>query len=488
MGAHVSPSPRPCFGYGVTLLVVCGILALSMATDTIMSQQRQRRVLMVACAFPPTGGSGVQRSAQFAKYLPRSGWLPTVWTVDGLDGMPQDPTLLSDLPDEVTVHARQDGGKYRGIRRWLRGVSDGDGIASNLGRAVDWRLEARLARAGMPDQYSSWARVSVRPLCRLIHDQRIDAIYSTFSPASNHLLGLLLRKKTNLPWVADFRDLWTDDYRYCETSPKRQAAHRRLEQQILETADAVVGVTHRQTAILAGHVPKRRHRFLTITNGFDPSDFYSADTGSSQGQKRFVLAHVGRFDHWRTNDDWFAGLRRFVTQLGLDREQFVLRLVGHASGVTREKIRATGVNSAFTGYVSHGEAVREMRSADALLLNVPEGRNAASVIPAKLFEYLAAQRPVLVVGPAGGECEAIVRSCKAGLSVGFNERAIAGALSELYEAWRTERPVPGCPRDRLEPYSRITLTGKLATVLDQLVGGGGELDRRVGSLAGAGMR
>jgi len=472
----------------MTLLAVCGRLALSTATDTITSQRRQRRVLLVACAFPPTGGSGVQRSAQFAKYLPRCGWLPTVWTVDGLEGMPQDPTLLSDLPEEVTVHARQDGGRFRGVRSWLRRVSNGDGIAPNLGQAIGWRLEARLARAGMPDRYSSWARASLRPLCRLIRDQRIDAIYSTFSPPSNHLLGLLLRKKTNLPWVADFRDLWTDDYRYCESSPKRQAAHHRLEQQILETADAVVGVSHRQTAILAGHVPKRRHRFLTITNGFDPSDFPPTDISPSNGRKRFVLAHVGRFDHWRANDDWFAGLRRFVTQLGLDREQFVLRLVGHVSSVTREKIRATGVESAFTGYVSHGEAMREMRSADALLLNVPQGRNAASVIPAKLFEYLAAQRPILVVGPAGGECEAIVRSCKAGLSVGFDERAIAGALSELYGAWRTERPVPGCPRDRLEPYSRITLTGKLAAVLDQLVGGGGELDQRVASLVEAGMR
>jgi glycosyltransferase involved in cell wall biosynthesis len=443
---------------------------------------------MVACAFPPTGGSGVQRSAQFAKYLSRSGWLPTVWTVKGLEGMPQDPTLLSDLPEEVTVHAREDGGKFRGVRRWLRGLGDGDGIASNLGQAVDWRLEARLARAGMPDQYSSWARASLRPLCRLIRDQQIDAIYSTFSPASNHLLGLLLRKKTNLPWVADFRDLWTDDYRYRESSPKRQAAHHRLEQQVLETADAVVGVTHRQTAILAGHVPKQRHRFVTITNGFDPSDFASADIRSSYGGKRFVLAHVGRFDRWRTNDDWFAGLRQFVTQLGSDRERFLLRLVGHVSGVTREKTRATGVEFAFTGYVSHGEAVREMRSADALLLNVPQGRNAASVIPAKLFEYLAAQRPILVVGPARGECEAIVRSCDAGLSVGFDEQAIANGLGRLHSAWRAGRAMPGCSISRLGPYSRITLTGKLATVLDQLVGRGGELDRRVGSLAGADVR
>ena len=105
-----------------------------------------------------------------------------------------------------------------------------------------------------------------------------------------------------------------------------------------------------------------------------------------------------------------------------------------------------------------------------MLLNVPLGPNAESVIPAKLFEYLASGRPILVVGPPHGECEGIVRACRAGLAVGFDQVAIADALSKLYHAWRAERPLAGCEPKLLEPFSRVTQTGRLATILDRLTG------------------
>jgi glycosyltransferase involved in cell wall biosynthesis len=442
------------------------------------------RLLMIACAFPPTGGSGVQRSAKFAKYLPSFGWLPTVWTIDALDGLPRDAALLEDLPPEVTVHAQHWDHRRHGTRDLIHRAAEAGGITSRLAQAVDWRVDAWLAsvdRGSLPDQYISWAKAGVEPLCRLIDEEGVDAVYSTFGPPSNHWLGLMLKQRTNLPWVADFRDLWTDDYRYVETAPTRRAAHRRLEQEVLEAADVVVGVAERQTAILADHVPPLRHKFVTITNGYDPQDFGivrqeaglrtpEADADPSWRRDRFVLAHVGRLDRWRTNDAWFSGLRRFVECLGSERDRILFRIVGHANARTRADLDATGVPYTHTAYVPHGDAVREMRSADVLLLNVPHGRNAESVIPAKLFEYLAAQHPILVVGPPGGECESIVLASRAGRAVGFDEHAIAAALCDLYDAWRAGRPIPGCSTSRLEPFSRVTLTQRLASIIDGLAG------------------
>lgn len=427
-------------------------------------------MLMVSCMFPPTGGPGVQRPAKFAKYLPDFGWSPTVWAINRINGMPRDPSLLSDLPDDVMIHARPDSSKARAMRRRIRSLIDTRGVASKFAKAVDWRLEAWLARKPIPDDYVAWAKASVKPLCRLIRKERIDVIYSTSPPHSNQWLALALKRETNLPWVADFRDLFTDNYLYEEASPKRRIAHGRLEEEFLERADVVVGVTDRQTAILSDHVPTLRHKFLTITNGFDPADFSGLQVGQCSDGMRFVLAHVGRFDHRRMNDAWFNGLKRFVTSLGSDRERFMLRIVGHASSETHKKAAATGVASTFTGYISHAEAVREMRSADALLLNIPHGPNGDSVIAAKVFEYLAAQQPILVVGPQGGECEKIVQSCEAGLTVGFDEQAISDALGRLYNAWRAGTPIRGCSKERLDPYSRVALARKLASVLDGLVG------------------
>jgi glycosyltransferase involved in cell wall biosynthesis len=436
-------------------------------------QNEGRRMLMIAAAFPPTGGSGVQRSAKFAKYLPQFGWCPIVWTIDELEGMPRDNTLLQDLPSEVSIRSRPWSRPLYRVRRAIEHLSDSTGLMGPVGRAARWRIDARVAATENrmdPDHYIAWARASVNPLLRLIEKDRVNVIYSTFSPASNHWLGLELKRRTGLPWVADFRDLWTADYRYNETSSTRRTAHRLLEQEILETADAVIGVSQSQTHLLAELLGKQRRKFFTITNGFDPDDFHHRTTSvqCTENSRPFVLAHVGRFDHWRTPDEWFAGLAQFASRLGENRDRFELRIVGHAEASTRRRAEACGVACSFSGSVSHEDAIREMLGADGLLLNVPSGRNADSVIPAKMFEYLATQRPILVVGPHKGEAARKVDSCHAGLTAGFNAEAIAGALGDLFDAWRNGQPISGCSAEQLEPFSRVQQTQELAEVLNGL--------------------
>lgn len=429
-----------------------------------------RPVLMVSAVFPPAGGPGVQRSAKFAKYLPEFNWRPTVWALDHPAGLPRDPTLLEDLPAEVTVRRWGGEGIVQVMRRQLSGGGLTDGLVERAVHGIDRRVSSLFGRRSLPDELSGWARTSVKPLSRLIEDEGIEVIYSTFSPASNHLLGFALKRRTGLPWVADFRDLWTDDYRYRERARKRRLAHRRLEQEILETADVVIGVTERQTEILASHAPSESHKFVTITNGFDADDFGGANGGAPRDPDRFVLAHVGRFDRWRSSSAWFCGLRRFAETLGRDRRRFVFRVVGHVGANLRGRLLAIGVESLFTGYKTHREAVGEMRSADALLLHVPEGPNAESVVPGKLFEYLAARRPILVVGPRGGEAERIVTRCAAGVAAGSDEAAIAEALQRVYHAWESGHPMAGCSADLLTPFSRRELARKLAGVFDRCPG------------------
>ena len=146
-------------------------------------------------------------------------------------------------------------------------------------------------------------------------------------------------------------------------------------------------------------------------------------------------------------------------------------------------MRSTGVSCSFVEYVSHREAIQEMVSADALLLALPSGNNAESVIAAKLFEYLAAHRPILVVGPVGGECAKIVESLRAGVTSGFDAGSVGRAIDRLYGAWRAGRPVAGCRREGLDRFSRVELTGKLASLLDRLVDGDVEARRNTSESA-----
>ena len=438
--------------------------------------QPPRRVLMIAAAFPPTGGAGVQRSAKFAKYLPRAGWSPIVWTSRRTPGLPEDASLLSDLPSDVVIHRWDRGLSARRWQQRLREVGGGTSPLARLARAADWRVERWLAHRAWPDDHVAWAETSVSPLARLIERDAVDVVYSTYSPVSNHVLALEMRTRTARPWIADFRDLWTDECRYREPSDERRRADRALEQRILETADAVIGVSARQTEVLAEHVPGRRDKFFTITNGFDPDDFEAVsarrDGTLAPPSGRFVLAFVGRFDRYRINDAVLDGFRRFAGALDRYAGRFVFRIVGQVTKEARDRVGGTGLPCEFVGPVSHAEAIREMVAADALLVSGDDaGPHAGSVIAGKMFEYLAAGRPIVCVGPRDGEGERLVRSAGAGVTVACEAVAIEGAMRTVYEAWRAGDPLRGGVPGRLEPFSRAKLAKRLADLLDRLVDG-----------------
>jgi len=442
--------------------------------NTAFDVSHARKVLMVSHAFPPTGGSGVQRSAKFAKYLPRFGWLPIVWASDRTNGLPVDASLESELPASVRIIRDLSEPGMRRKRPTLRGLTGARStggisrLAARLATAVDWRLKAMQAANAFPDDCVAWARASLQPTLQLIEAECVEAIYSTYSPVSNHTLAMALKREAGLPWIADFRDLWTDDPRYREPSPERRASARRLEQQILESADVVVAVTPIQRDILASRVPGSNAKFVTITNGYDPADFVGVERSIPSPRDRFVLAHVGRLDEARTQPAFFAALAVISKKLGAQKDRFVLRVVGHCNEATRAKLEGTGICLEIVDYVPHFKAIEEMIRADALLALLPTGRNAESIICGKLFEYLATGRPILVIGPKGGQCQRIVEECHAGIATPFDESAIVNATRKLFEAWQTDSVMAGRDDRNLRPYSRISTTRKLATILDTL--------------------
>lgn len=429
----------------------------------------EQRVLMIAAAFPPTGGPGVQRSAKLAKYLPRFGWSPIVWAADRIESLPADETLLEDLPAEVEVHRRPSMGRARTIQRRVRDAMSRGVFTDRVAGAIDWRLEKWIQDRSWPDEFALWARSSLPALRVLVEEQGIKAIYSTHSPISNHWLGLQLRRATGMPWIADFRDLWVDDYRYVESSPKRLKADARLQHDILREADAIVSVTDGQSSVLAGHIPDRHHKFHTIMNGFDPADFASVERGPRIKTERFVMAHVGRLDRRCARPEWMAGLKRFVDRIGREKETFLFKIVGHADNHTLERLREAGIPFTFTGYVSHAQAISEMCDADVLMLLMPEGRHASTVHCAKLFEYLAAHRPIFAVGPHDSEVKGVVQSCHAGLFTSFDAASIADRLYEMFKSLAGDQVVWGCSDEQLDTFSRVRTAERFSGLLNGLV-------------------
>ena len=416
-----------------------------------------RRVLMICAAFPPTGGPGVQRSSKFARYLPCFGWTPTVWTTVHLPQLPRDESLAADLPEGLDVR-----------RTAVPAI-----CTSDTTRHWRWRRVRRvLAECMVPDPLVGWARRSFGPLSRLLADEPIDAIYSTFSPPSAHLLGRRLQRAIGVPWIADFRDLWTDDYAYA--APRwRRMLDRRIENTLLRSADRVVAVTDAQRDILADHAPDRCHRFVTITNGVDLADLPSADDEPVRAAlhgpaDRFVLLFCGWFLSDRVPDALVGGLRRFAAWCRSQDREPELRIVGAIGASVRDRMAASDVRVVTTGYVPHDAALRHMRAADALLLLVPTAGTGYSLIPGKCFEYIAANRPIVLIGPPDGQAARYVRQFDAGVVSPPHADDIAVALDQVMK--RGARAVaPMADPVRLQAISRRNLTGQLADVLNEVV-------------------
>lgn len=434
----------------------------------------RKRILIIANAFPPTGGAGVQRPAKFAKFLARMGHKPIVWSAGYVPYLPVDETLLDDLPPEVDrrtmpmIHA---GRVADAVLSPFAILTRRRGRMSRWHEALRSRIETWIRRAMWlrgEGETDWWARRSYRHVRAILDEERIDVVFSTYSPAANHWLAMHLKRATGCAWVADFRDLWTDDPRYKVESAGRRRGDRTLEQRFLTEADAVVGVSESQTRILSDHVPGRRDRFHTITNGADLEDFERVARVRSAAARResFTLSYVGQFRETSVCDQYLTGIAQFLGTDANRRARFRFRVVGQMSPRLERRAVELNVNLSTTGYVSHLDAVREMCVADLLLLSTARGRNGTSIIPGKVFEYLASGRPILAIGDPESEVIRFIETMKAGVGVPRDATAVAEALARYWNNWRSGRALTGAGTDAVASYSRETLTAKLAGVFE----------------------
>ncbi len=452
------------------------------------------RVILIAYVFPPLGGSGVFRTIKFVKYLPQVGWDPVVVCGDHgrLFGLADDPTLLHDVPREAHVIRTRFVSPY-GLRARLRrlfhvapsiagqaapepvGGDDTEGASNSLRPASE--LLVRLGRLLAPlehppiDAAFYWA-LSIVPLCcRLIEEENIDVIYTSSSPYSDHITGWILKLLTGKPWVADFRDPWTQVHNY-KNHGLRRSFDLLAEQCVLRGADRVIAVTPSQTQGLRNLVPKQEPlKFTTIENGFDLDDFVldgkMLKVPSRNPGNRTVLSYVG-INREGTAIEFLDALAR----LGPAGKALTVRFVG---GLAAQELawlqeRSMDARVEVIGRVPHPEAVQYMQTSDVLLMILGDGARWKRIYPGKLFEYMAARKPVILTGPEGDASDLLEVS---GIGVRLPLERPDEALSML----RLLAADPSAFRERyyhpkpeiIARYDRRALTERLAAIFDELV-------------------
>jgi glycosyltransferase involved in cell wall biosynthesis len=407
-------------------------------------------VLMIAYHYPPVlGSSGIQRTLKFSQYLPAHGWEPLVLTVNPRAYAETDDGQLREIPPQQIV------------RR-----------AFALDTARHLALHGAYPRAlALPDRWSSWWLGGVFDGLRLIHRYRPKVIWSTYPIATAHLIGLTLARLSGLPWVADFRDSMTEpDY---PRDPLTRRAYLWIERRTVARCARAVFTTPGAVRMYRERYPATpAERWRLIENGYDEENFLNAErqTGSSRDDGRVVLVHSGvLYPSERDPRSFFEALAR------LKREGVVsardLRIVLRATGYDdeyRALLRAQSLDDVvkLEPPISYERALAEMLDADGLL--VFQATNCNHQIPAKLYEYLRARRPILALTDPQGDTAAVLRA--AGIDTIYRLDSVADIVRGMRVFLERLRAgdAPVASSTAVGACTRRSRTRELAAILDSL--------------------
>lgn len=421
----------------------------------------KRTALFIAYYFPPLGGIGAHRSVKFIKYLKDFGWEAQVLTVSESIDYTRDESLFEDLPSDIAI-TRASHLDSKKLTRWL-GKRKFHWLRDQVQQALNTVL--------VPDTVMPWCLPAV--LKGLSQAKQCDVIFSTSSPYSSHLVGAMLHQLTGKPWVADFRDEWTQNPYIQFPSRLHQRMHHALERSVFTQAQHITTVTSVIHEEFAQLYPEAAPRITTIPNGFDPAMFEFLDNWPpphAQPNAKFTLAYTGSFYGGITPEPFFQALKQSLDSGVIPSNK--LRLV-FAGNTGKFAFDYPGVEFIRHGYLPHQDALQTICQSDLLLLMIPESRGSGAY-SGKVFDYFGSQRPILGMIPRNGILEELLEKSGLARITGFSDvDAIRLALVELYRLWESSG---GHLYRHVEPnhsfiqqYSRKNGTQALVSIFNQLV-------------------
>src|SRR5438067_1633663 len=379
------------------------------------------KVLLVTMYFPPAAGGGVQRPLKLATHLPAQGIETHVLAPDDPKWIHVDAELQP--PTQEWVHrARYFGPRSRKLAEELHGRRGLDRF-SRQARSLSRRLL-------VPDENVSWNLTAIPAAVRIARAEGIDVVLTTSPPNSVHLIGAAVKRITGARWVADLRDsVGAHPHRRVERAAVRakEKVSESVARLVARQADVIVAASDAIADEALALEPAGV--VTTVLNGADFDDFAGL---SYRRTDRFRITHTGSFFGRRDPRPFLSA----VAESGLD---VVARFVGDFRAADREWAvgRGLGDRLELHPYVPRREALALQRDSEALLLLIPDadGRG-RGVLSGKVFEYLAAERPILAAVPPEGAAAELIRETGAGVVAAPDDvAALTGALTELHERW-----------------------------------------------------
>lgn len=446
-----------------------------------------KRLLMAAYYFPPLGGSGVFRSIKFAKYLPQFHWWPTVISTDcpPLEMSWVDGSLVQEIPAGMQVIRIPDlvyTMRMRSIPEnieaalinFLKTILQSDQEASTIVNTLSRTKTGRVKLLMFPCPALLWAYESIQYLEKYVDLSKFQAIYTTSGPYSAHLIGLYLKQKYGISWVADYRDPWTDaSQEVLGIIRSNYQLLVSLERILLKEADYSIAVEEHfaQAYVERFHIPAEK--IETIPNGYDEDDFSGLSVSEEQPSK-FTIVYSGLL-YAKSAVSCFSAFLEALCQLTVegkvDLDKIQLLMIGEMTIEVKDLLRKYDLDSALieTGYLSHKEALQANMRANLLLSLTGESPELRFIHGGKMFDYLRSGRPILAMVPKNGVVERLLR--ETGHGEAFTSMEVSGIKAMIlreYQAWRQGEKRELLHSPLIEQFERKNLTRKLAEILERI--------------------
>ncbi|WP_448556483.1 glycosyltransferase [Thalassotalea montiporae] len=418
-----------------------------------------KTLLVIAYYYPPLGGAGVQRTTKFIKYIRKLGWRVIVLTTSDQYYHVVDNSLAEVESESLLVFRTPPLRKYNVFLRLLRKIPLG-------WRLADW-LKGHME---FPDNRAHWIKPAVSLGKQLVKNYQVDAVYSTSSPYSTHMVAKALAACCSTPWVADFRDPWIDipELQYKYQYLNKKAAKE--EHKVAKLADAVILNTEETLSCFIAKYPEFSNKFCSIPNGYDESDFVGREEVLNE---RYTITYTGSLYGKRSVGNLFKAINIIANRHPSFIEDAKICFYGNVKNALAEAELNDDLKNiiSITPYIEHEHVIAKLLQSHLLLLFTHTDIVGELCIPGKLYEYVRAARPVLAFGVGSG-IKRVLDESKSGHMVAHDDiEQIVKEIEQSYLAYKANNQSYFLLNNRalVQKYSRESLASELDVLLTSKV-------------------
>ena len=425
-----------------------------------------KKVLIITYYWPPSGGPGVQRWLKFVKYLSEFNIQPIVLTVNPQKASYQiiDKTLESEIPKNLEIYytdTREPFNAYKKVTR--KNEIPVSGFA-NESKPSFLQKVSRFVRGNffIPDPRKGWNKFAYKKAVEIIKKYNIKTVITTSPPHSTQLIGLKLKNNFTIKWIADLRDPWTDIYFYKQLYHTKIAANidKKLEHKVLQAADNVIVVSNDIKQIFVSKINNRSsNKIKIIPNGFDHTDF-EKDVNPEQN---FTITYTGTISDKYDVSAFISALENLKLP-----DNFNIKIIGSVAEQIKNQLQKSKIADKikFINYQPHDKSIEYIKKSTILLLIIPKIEKNKGILTGKLFEYLAAKKTILNIGPLDGDAAEIITECEAGKTFDYSDtNGIQQFLSDCFIKFETNKNIE-ILNNKSEKYSRKNLTSELIKIIN----------------------